>query len=337
MKITSLLRPLRRDRPLRGVAVSAALFGLAVVVRWRFGALTEGFGPMLLLPAILLAGVFGGIRVGLGACVVCLLVAWIWFFPPYGTLYLEPREAATVTAFILTAILELYVIRVLNLAISDLSDARERTATMFRELQHRVANNLQVVAAVLRHERRGLDQGSAAARALETAQNRLDLMVKVHRSLNSPNIVENNIGTYFQDMGNNLISSSNTQNILFSVVADPITLDVERLMSLSMIVAEAITNALKYAFQGRPGGKLAIGFHVSGRDYVLTVCDDGPGFSPTAYKTKNGSLGRKITESLASQLRGKVTFESAQGTTVRVVFPIDARPRTDPLKFLQAS
>ena len=66
---------------------------------------------MLLLPAILLAGLFGGIRVGLGAFVVCFLTAWIWFFPPYGTFVLEERDAVTIAAFFLTAALELYVIR----------------------------------------------------------------------------------------------------------------------------------------------------------------------------------------------------------------------------------
>lgn len=326
MKVSSLLRPLRRDRPWRGIAAGAALFGLAVAARWKFGGLTEGFGPMLLLPAILLAGLLGGIQVGLGACVACLLVAWIWFFPPYGTFYLEPRQAVTVATFVLTAALELYVIRVLNLTISDLSEARERNATMFRELQHRVANNLQVIAAVLRHERRGLDQGSAAARALETAQNRLDLMVKVHRSLNSPNIVDQTVGSYFQDMGEALIQASNTPDVRLTVIADPITLDVERLMSLSMIVTEAVTNALKYAFQGRRDGKLQIDFHLSGRDYVLTVCDDGPGFLSSTKQTKGSGLGRNISESLASQLRGKITFESGQGATVRIVFPANAIP-----------
>ena len=81
MRVPSFFRPLRRDRPWWGIAAGAILFGLAGVVRWRFGGLTEGFGPMLLLPAILLAGLFGGIRVGLGAFIVCFLTAWVWFFP----------------------------------------------------------------------------------------------------------------------------------------------------------------------------------------------------------------------------------------------------------------
>ena len=109
---------------------------------------------MLLLPAILLAGLLGGIRVGMGVGVACTLIAWTWFFAPYGTFVLQRQEALAMLAFVLTAALELYVIRILNISINDLSEARERSNTMFRELQHRVANNLQFVAGLLSRERR---------------------------------------------------------------------------------------------------------------------------------------------------------------------------------------
>lgn len=321
MKASSLFRHLSRDRPWRGIAASAALFGLAVAVRWRLGELTEGFGPMLLLPAILLAGLLGGIRVGLAVAAVCFVVAWVWFFPPYWTFTLDGRNAVTIVAFILTASLELYVVRILNLAINDLSIEKERSATRFRELQHRVANNLQVVSGVLRQEKKKLDRDGPAARALEAAQNRLDLMVRVHRSLNNPNIVDLPVKTYFQHMGEDLIHASDAPYVHLTVTADPIKLDVERLMSLSMIVAEAVTNALKYAFHDRQEGTLAINFTQNGQTYILTVCDDGPGFSVTAPKSNRDSLGCGIIESLASQLCGKLSFGRGPGATVKVEFP----------------
>src|SRR5437868_12696587 len=103
VKLAWIFRRLQRDRPRWGIAAGVALLGLAAFVRWGLGGLTEGFGPMLLLPAILLAGLFGGIRVGLGVAVVCILVAWVWFFPPYGPFVLDSRSAVTVVTFILTA------------------------------------------------------------------------------------------------------------------------------------------------------------------------------------------------------------------------------------------
>jgi two-component sensor histidine kinase len=322
VKVSSIFRRLRRDRPWWGVVAGGALFALAAVLRTGLGGLTEGFGPMLLLPAILLAGLLGGIRVGLGAAAACSLVAWIWFFPPYGTFVLEPRNVATIVAFILTAALELCVIRVLNLAINDLSVAEERSATMFRELQHRIANNLQVASGVMRQQRKKLDPDSDAARALDEAQNRLDLMVRVHRGLNSPSAVDQPVGSYFQSLGDNLIKASDTPQVQLTVTAPPVRLDVERLMSLSMIVAEAVTNSLKYAFRDRSDGRIAIDLSSAGRNYTLTVRDDGPGFAETPPKPNRDGLGRGIIDSLVCQLHGRISFEGGAGATVRVVFPI---------------
>ena len=321
MNLSSILRPLPRDRPWQGIAVGAALFGLAEVARWNLGGLAEGFGPMLLLPSILLAGVLGGVRVGLGVTLVCFLVAWTWFFPPYGSFVLEPHHTATIVAFIFTAGLELYVIRVLKLAINELSLARERSATMFRELQHRVANNLQVLSGLLHQEQKKLDRESPGFQALSNAQQRLDLMIRVHRSLNSPSIVDLPLGVHLQKLAENLIQSSNTPNIHLTVNASPVQLDVERLMSVSMIVAEAVTNALKHAFKDREGGNLAISVGLDGRAYDLTISDDGPGFPPGAITAQHGSLGLGILESLVRQLHGKLSFEAGPGATVRVVFP----------------
>jgi two-component sensor histidine kinase len=322
MKVSSIVRPLRRDRPWWGIGAAAALFGLAVAARWKLADLTEGFGPMLLLPAILLAGVLGGIRVGLGVSAVCFLIAWVWFFPPYGTFILDGRDAAAVVSFIFTAATELYVVRVLSLANDNLFMAKERSTAMFRELQHRVANNLQVVTGVLRQERKRLDRDNPAAQALERAQERLDLMVRVHRSLNSPTIVDSPIESYLQNLGDDLVKASSTSNVHVMVTAAPVQLDVERLMSLSMIVAEAVTNSLKYAFHDRSDGNITVSLAAEGRSYTLMICDDGPGFSQASLSVKRNSLGRGIVESLVSQLRGKLSFECGRGATVRVVFPI---------------
>jgi two-component sensor histidine kinase len=322
MKLSSFLRPLPRDRPWQGIAVGAALLGSAVIARWYLGGLAEGFGPMLLLPSILLAGVLGGLGVGLGVAVVCFLIAWTWFFPPYGTFVLEPHHAAAIAVFVLTAGLELYVIRVLKLAINELALARERSATMFRELQHRVANNLQVVASLLHQERKKLDREDPGFQALSDAQQRLDLMIRVHRSLHSPSIVDLPLRDHLQRLADDLIKSSNAPNVHLTVRASTVHLDVERLMSVSMIVAEAVTNALKYAFKDRDGGNLTIMVGVTGRAYELAISDDGPGFPSSSIAGQQEGLGRGIMESLVRQLGGKLSFENGPGATVRVAFPL---------------
>jgi two-component sensor histidine kinase len=321
VKIASVFRRLPRDRPWLGLAAGAAFFVLASVLRWLLGGLSEGFGPMTFLPAILLAGLFGGIRVGLGVAVVCALIAWTWFFPPYGTFVLAPSHVITMVIFILTAGLELYVIRTLNIAISDLSAARERSNTLFRELQHRVANNLQSVASLLRLRKRTLDADSAGARALDAAERRLDLMSRIHRRLNSPEALSLPMQRYLEELCLDLIKASDTPQIRLAVKASPlVVLDLESLMSVSLIVAELVTNSLKHAFRDRADGSIEIDFAATGQTYTLTVADDGCGLTETFGRTRRG-LGQGILQGLAAQLDGRISFEHGPGTTARVVFP----------------
>ncbi len=276
---------------------------------------------MTFLPAILLASLLGGILVGLGIATLCVLVGWIWFFPPYGTFVLAGRDAITMAIFIVTSGLELYVVRMLRLAIDDLAVARERSNTLFRELQHRVANNLQFVAALLYLSKKTLEADSAGAQALESARSRLDLMARIHRQLHDPRAVDLPVARYLRELCADLIKASDKPGIRLTVEAPSVAgFDHETLMSVSLIVAELVTNSLKHAFRGRSEGNILIQLDVKRLDYVLTVADDGCGPPATFDQNKSDSLGQGILQSLASQLGGQISFECGQGTIARLVF-----------------
>lgn len=317
----SFFRPMRRDRPLRGLAAALLLVALAGLVRWSLGELSEGFGPMMLLPAILLSGVFGGARVAIGVAAACVLVAWTWFFPPYGSVAIEFRDVVTMIIFVLTASFEIYVIGTLNSAMEDLAHARERSNTMFRELQHRVANNLQFVAGVLRIGQRNVAEGTAEQRALADARGRLELMSRVHRRLHDPDAVDLPVGRYLEELAHDLIAASDKPFVHLRVEAAPVVLDLESRMSVSLMTAELVTNSLKHAFGGRDEGRIAIDLCENAGTATLTVADDGPGL-PADFGRKSGSLGQGILQSLAAQLRGRLVFESAPGATARLSFPV---------------
>lgn len=316
----SPFRKLPRDRPALGIAAGLGFFIVASASRWLLGGLSEGIGPMTFLPAILLAGLFGGIRIGLAFATICTLVAWVAFFPPYGTFVLTRANIVMMVVFVLTAGLELYVIRSLNLAINDLSEAREHSNTLFRELQHRVANNLQFVAALLRLRRKALEPDSAGALALEAAQTRLDMMSRVHRRLHDPTSVDQPVEQYLETLCRDLIEASDTPDIRLTVVAPPVSLSLDARMSLSLIVAELVTNSLKHAFHGRSEGAITIVLAAERDIYSLTITDDGPGLPNNFGKTQTGRLGQAILQSLASQLDGKLSFEPGPGTVARLLF-----------------
>jgi two-component sensor histidine kinase len=315
-----LFRRLPGDRPVLGLLAGGGFFLLASVLRWLLGGMSEGFGPMTFLPAILLAGLYGGIRIGLLMAAVCFVVAWVMFFPPYGTFTLATSHRITMAIFLVTASLELYVIRSLNLAINALSEAREHSNTLFRELQHRVANNLQFVAALLQLRHRTLVADSAGAHALEAAETRLRMMSRVHRRLHDPGSVDKPVEVYLEALCLDLIAASDTPQIRLTVDGDPIVLNLEALMSLSLIVAELVTNSLKHAFHDRADGSIRIDLRAGRAGYILIVADDGPGLPKDFGKSATSSLGQGILQSLARQLHGKISFEPGPGTIARLVF-----------------
>jgi two-component sensor histidine kinase len=323
--LSHVFRKLRRDRPGLGLALGASLFAIAGASRFFLGGLSEGFEPITFLPAILLAGLVGGIQVGLAIFVLSMLVAWIWFFPPYGTFILTPHDAVTMGIFTLTATLELSVIRVLNLTINDLTLAREHSNTLFRELQHRVANNLQFIAAILHAAEKRLGGDSGAMYALESVRTRLDLMSRIHRRLHNPAAVDLGAARCLEDLCRDLIEASASGHIDLRVEAPPVKFDFESLSSISLIVAELVTNSLKHAFGGRDDGAVLVKLIVGGKTCTLTVADDGCGFPAHSCSAKSDSLGQGIVQSLASRLQGTIYFESDHGAVTRVKFP---RPRS---------
>jgi two-component sensor histidine kinase len=313
-------RKLPGDRPALGIAVGIAFLALASVLRWLLGGMSEGFGPMTFLPAILLAGLFGGIRIGFAFALVSTIIAWTLFFPPYGTFTLATPHRISMLVFVVTASLELYVIWSLNLAMHALAESRERSNTLFRELQHRVANNLQFVSALLWLRRKTLPSDSAAAEALDTARARLQMMSRVHRRLHDPKSVDAPIGQYLTALCTDLIHASDTPEVRLSVVADPLVLNLEALMSVSLIVAELVTNSLKHAFIGRADGEISVNVGCSKGLCTLSVADDGPGMPQGFERTATGSLGQGILQSLAGQLHGRISYERDKGTVAKLVF-----------------
>jgi two-component sensor histidine kinase len=189
-------------------------------------------------------------------------------------------------------------------------------------LQHRVANNLQFVANLLLRERRSLESGSAGATALGAAQRRLDLMGRVHRRLHDPSAVDLPLDQYVEDLCADLIKASDTPDIQLTVKAGSLRLDLESLMSVSLIIAEIITNSLKHAFRDQTKGSISVRLEVRAGFYVLTIADDGCGLPAEFQQSKANGLGQGILESLSSQLGGRLSFERKHGTAVQLVFPV---------------
>jgi len=155
-------------------------------------------------------------------------------------------------------------------------------------------------------------------------------MARVHRRLHDPNAVNLPVGHYLEELCRDLIRASNAPNVRLTIEASPIELDLESLMSVSLIVAELVTNSLKHAFRGRIDGDIIIDISAKGQLCTLTVGDDGCGLPSTFGDAKSGGLGQSILQSLASQLNGELSFERGHGTRARLIFSCNTPHRKRP-------
>jgi two-component sensor histidine kinase len=315
-----------RKRPALGFAIALAVFLAAFGLRYSFSGELYNVPFITLLPAILISALIGGVWVGAAVAALSAIAAWIWFLPPSATTALRwPDGYLTWALFGLTCFVQLYVIHLLNKTVDDLSRARDSSAALFQELQHRVANNLQFVAAMLRMKRRVLELDPASGeRLFESAQSRLDAMARIHRRLYSPETLEMPVEEFFRGLCTDILAARGVQNVKCEVASAEVKLDLQQLVALGLLINEFVTNAAKHAFAGRDGGTITVTLQPhDGKQLALTVKDDGCGI-PAGVDLANGkSLGMRIMNSLAVQLGGELFWdELRQGTAARLIFPM---------------
>jgi two-component sensor histidine kinase len=314
-----------RSRPLLGFAIALFIFLVAFGLRYSFAGELYNVPFITLFPAILISALIGGLWVGIVVAILSAIAAWFWFLPPSATTAFRwPDGYLTWVLFALTCFIQLYVINVLNKTVDDLSLARDRSAALFQELQHRVANNLQFVAAMLRMKRRVLELDSTAGeRLFESAQSRLDAMSRIHRRLYSPETLEMPVEEFFRELCSDILAARGVQNVNCVVKSADVRFDLQQLVALGLLINEFVTNAAKHAFTDREGGSIFITLEEQdGKQLTLTVKDDGRGL-PSGLDLVNGkSLGMRIMNSLAVQMGGELSWnELPQGTAARLIFP----------------
>ena len=300
-----------RTRPLFAFAFALSIFLAAVFVRYSFGNELYTVPFITLFPAILISALVGGLWVGVIVAVLSAVAAWLWFLPPSATTALRwPDGYLTWALFALTCLIQLYVIHTLNQTVDKLSRARDRSAALFQELQHRVANNLQFVAAMLRMKRRVLElDPSAGERLFESAQIRLDTMARIHRRLYSPKSLELPIGDFLRALCSDIVTARGVPDVRCEIEAANVRLDFQRLVALGLLISELVTNSAKHAFPEGQSGIISITLKQQSRKrLVLTVKDNGRGL-PAGLDLANGeSLGIRIMNGLAAQLGGELVM-----------------------------
>jgi two-component sensor histidine kinase len=193
---------------------------------------------------------------------------------------------------------------------------------LMKEIHHRVKNNLQIVSSLLNTQSSFLTSGEAKA-AIRDSQNRMQAISIVHQKLyQSDDISSVNFGNYIEEISRSIIDSFSTnQNIRFVFDVADAHLSSIQTVPLGLILNEAITNSVKYAFADG-SGIISVFFTVRNDGwYELTVRDNGKGLPVDFDADGCTSLGINLIAGLSSQLMGSFEIKSDCGTVITIDFP----------------
>jgi two-component sensor histidine kinase len=319
------------ERPWTGWVVGVLAFAVAFVARYRFSDAMAGLPFVTFYLAVLLTSFLGGWLAATAVAAASLAVATYYFLPPFGAwVFAWPRDGVAMGFFVLVAGSQIALVHHLKKALARLEWKRAQMESMraaeqlmFSELQHRVANGIQLVASLLSLEASRVETAEDAVAVLDDAVTRLSIVATIHRRLHDPALGDAGFEKALESLARDILSAAGRQEVTVSVQAPRLAITPADATSLSMIVAEAVTNAIKHAFDGRDGGRIDIRFETDAAgERRLTVRDDGPGFAAPPEEAGD-SLGSLVMSSMAQRLGGRLELGNAPqgGAQVSVVIP----------------
>ena len=187
-----------------------------------------------------------------------------------------------------------------------------------RELQHRVKNNLQMITALIRMEARNLPESETGARFQRLA-GRINSLGQLYDLLNDDNGDEGiDLGVYLSKVASSVMEAHAVEGVRLELKVDtwPVSIDVA--MPTGLVVNEVMTNALKYAFEGRNGGTITLSSLVDTTGCRVVISDDGIGLPDGKSWPQSGKLGDAIAQSLKDNAKATIDVHSAPNEGVRV-------------------
>ncbi len=192
--------------------------------------------------------------------------------------------------------------------------------TLLKEIHHRVKNNLQTVSSLLSMQGRSTTN-EQIKKIIKSSQNRVISMAIIHEMLyTNDNLSKIDFKPYVKELTAFLIKSvaGSGNNINVNIDIPDIQLGIDTAIPLGLLINETITNSLKYGFEDKNEGLIEIGLKEEGNgdnNYLLTISDNGIGFSDESNSKTTKSLGLKLIHNLARQLQGSVVKDESRGGT----------------------
>lgn len=214
---------------------------------------------------------------------------------------------------------------------AELGEAIQRQELLTREIHHRVKNNLQIVASLLNLQASRIRQPEARAE-FQSARDRVRALATLHRhlymtgELNAVHMrpfLEELCGQIFQIMG-----ERDGGRLSLEIEAADIEVNSDQAVPLALIVTEAVSNAVKYAFPPGQTGRVRVRLAPAGDSLLLRVEDDGIGIPAGRTQTEAGvrdGIGLQLIRGFVRQLGATLEIEEGHGTHYAITVPLRAQ------------
>ncbi|WP_181708388.1 sensor histidine kinase [Chthonobacter rhizosphaerae] len=284
--------------------------------------LPPGFPFLTYFPAVIITAFVFGLGPGVLTAALSTWSAWFFFMPHSG----QPISATLIALgfFVAVASVDIVIIHTMQLAQARLKEEQDRSArlaaenaTLLKEAQHRISNNLQMLSAILRLQQ-GQVEHEGARQALRDAASRVNLVGKIQRELYGD--ATRDTATFLADLARDTVDASGAGSVSLSIRVEPVVLPPEQVTPLGLVMLELLSNAIEHGGADRPLN-VAIELRRDDPMVVLTVVDDGVGLPPGFDLKTTRSLGLRIISAMAAQLGGTFELDGAAGTRGRFVFP----------------
>jgi len=318
------------DLDIRGlIRGRAAGYGVAVgaaAAAWTLRmALNDWFPPgfpyLTFFPAVVITAYFAGLRPAILCAGLSGVAAWYYFIPPYHSFDITFPTSVALAFYAFVVAVDIFFIDGMRGALRQLEQERARYAALaesrdllYRELHHRVSNNLQVVGSLLRLQAAGMADEDAR-HALNEAGGRIALIASIQRELH------NAVGDpapfrAFAEVVLNEASQAAGAQVALTIAGGERPLHPDQATPVTLVMLESFNNALEHGFGEGRAGQVRVELDQSGDTHVLTVRDDGAGPPAGFDPSQSKSLGLRIVRAMAQQLNGRFEMSREGAWTV---------------------
>jgi two-component sensor histidine kinase/CHASE3 domain sensor protein len=207
----------------------------------------------------------------------------------------------------------------------DLVRARDRAEVLLTEVNHRVANSLSFVSALISLQRQSIKDPTAKS-ALDETRTRIQAVAEIHKHLYTTGDVttvslQEYLSALLSQLEHTLASEGHGASIRHEI--EPIRIPTSAGINLGIVITEWVTNAFKYAYGGNSGEVRVHARKIDDRLH-LAVEDDGVGFAADGPVRGTG-VGSKIVATIARSLKADIDFlRRNPGTEARLIMPLAA-------------